>query len=125
MSDIHNFNAPLHATLGDPSDGNVEAVVAAYLQTGIPAGKLVIGIPFYGRGWQGVPAEDNGFYQPAARPSSPPSFDYTELKRNYISTDAPLQPQSSYQRFWHNEAKVPWLYSPETGIMITYNPITK
>jgi chitinase len=34
------------------------------------------------------------------------------LAANYIPT---------YPRFWHATALVPWLYNPDTGIMISYD----
>lgn len=117
-----NFQSPLYGSSGDPSSDpvirlsfNADAAIQAYLKAGVPSTKLVMGIPFYARGWQGVPNQNNGLFQPATGPAKgvwePGVFDYSELKRNYLPT---------YQRFWSDEAKVPWLYSPEKGIMITY-----
>ena len=93
----------------------VDAAVQTYLEAGIPAHKLVVGIPFYARGWQGVPNENNGLYQPAAGPAKsnlePGVFTYSQLVKGYLPT---------YTRYWHEEAQVPWLYNPESGVMITY-----
>ncbi len=111
-----NFNAPLYKSSNDPSAPairdtyNVDATVQAYLAAGIPAHKLVIGIPFYGRGWQGVPDVDHGLYQPASGPAAsnlePGAFTYSQIVKSYL-------PQ--YTRYWHDEAGVPWLYDPEFG----------
>jgi chitinase len=117
-----NFNSPLFKSSTDPSTDpivrdqfNVDAVVQAYLAAGIPPQKLVIGVPFYGRGWQGVPDVNHGLYQPAtsAAPGrfEPGVFTYSEIKNNYLPT---------YQVYWQEEAKVPWIYDPAKGIMITY-----
>jgi chitinase len=117
-----NFNSPLFPSSTDPSSNlvvrnqfNVDAAVQAYLAAGIPPQKLVIGVPFYGRGWQGVPDINHGLYQPAtgaARGTFEPGvFTYVDIRMNYLPT---------YQRYWQEEAMVPWLYDPSTGVMITY-----
>jgi chitinase len=113
-----NFNAPLYKPAKDPGDASstVDAAVQAYLKAGVPAQKLVMGVPFYGHGWQGVPDKANGLYQPAsgAAPGlyETGAFDYKELKDNYFSI---------YTRSWDAEAQVPWLYNPATGIFIGYD----
>jgi chitinase len=117
-----NFEAPLHATSSDPSSTiqrlfyNGDAVVQAYLAAGVPASKIVVGVPFYGRGWKGVPDVNHGLYQPAD--GVPPGthaagiFAYRDLKDRFLG---------SYSRYWHDEAQAPWLYNPSTGVMITYD----
>jgi chitinase len=118
-----NFNAPLYKSSTDPSSDptvrdkfNVDAAVQAYLKAGIPANKLVVGTPFYGRGWMGVADQNDGLYQAASGPAKgnlePGAFDYSTIKKSYLE---------SSQRFWHPEAKVPWLFDPSTGVMISYD----
>lgn len=113
-----NFNAPLYHDSKDPGDAslNADAAVQEYLGAGVPKDKLVLGVPFYGRGWKGVPNTDNGLYQTGggAAPGKfeDGAFNYTELKTDYMST---------YKRYWDEEAQVPWLYSADTGIFIGYD----
>ncbi len=75
-----------------------------------------MGGPFYGRGWQGVASANNGLFQThSGVPQGtwePGNFDYDDIKDNYLPT---------YTRYWHDEAQVPWLYNPATGIMISYD----
>jgi chitinase len=113
-----NFIAPLF-THGGILD--VDAAVQSYLTAGVPADKIVMGVRFVGTGWQGVGSTNNGLYQtntgPAkgtwdpltAAPSG--SFGYQDIEDNYLP---------GYTRSWDQEAQVPWLYSPDTGIMISY-----
>ncbi len=118
-----NFNAALHATSADPSADpaikaqfNVASAVDGYLAAGVPADKIVLGVPFYGRGYAGVADKDHGLYQPfAGLPAGTweaGMFDYHDIKNNYLS---------KMTRYWHDEAQVPWLYSPQTGVMISYD----
>jgi chitinase len=120
---VTNFNAPLYKSSGDPASDpitrdqlNADAAVRAYLQAGIPSQKIVLGAPFYGRGWGGVPDREHGLYQPASGPApggrEPGAFAYTEIIEHY---------SPKYQRHWHPEAKVPWLYNPEAGVMLSYD----
>jgi chitinase len=44
--------------------------VNAYVSRGAPRRELVVGVPFYSRGWTGVAAANNGLFQPASGPAS-------------------------------------------------------
>ncbi len=110
---ITNFNAPLYSPANDPAAGaNTDAALSAYLAAGIPAEKLVVGVPFYGRGWIGVADHQHGLYQPASGPTTPDAFSYRDIVTDYLNR---------YPRYWQDEAQVPWLYSAEDGIMISYD----
>jgi chitinase len=43
---------------------NSDAAVQWYLDHGVPPEKIVLGLPFYGQVWSGVPAANDGLYQP-------------------------------------------------------------
>jgi chitinase len=63
-----DFNAPLFASPSDPSPApsnqySVNTAVRDYLDAGVPANKIVIGVPFYGHGWTNVPNANHGLYQ--------------------------------------------------------------
>jgi len=42
-----------------------DKAVQAYITGGVPPGKLLLGVPFYGRGWSGVSAVGDGLCKPA------------------------------------------------------------
>ena len=117
-----NLHAALYPLTDDPNldtvmrnTYNVDGAVQAYLMAGVPPAKVVVGVPFYGHGWQGVPNVNNGLFQTfSGLPKGTWGdgiYDYKDLKAHYFGT---------YQRFWHKTAQVPWLYNPATGIMISY-----
>lgn len=113
-----NFNAPLFRPGNDPADAalNADAAVQTYLAAGVPATKLVMGVPFYGRGWTGVADTDQGLYQPAAGAApgthEAGSFEYIDIRDRYLPT---------WQYFWSQEANVPWLYDKASQTFISFD----
>jgi chitinase len=114
-SGVTNFNAPFAESSGDPSDlrwkrySSVAGTIGSFLDEGVPRDKLVVGVPFYGRGFTGVPANNDGLYQPF---TGTISTDYHTITSDYLP---------AYQRFRHPEAEVPWLYDPASGTMLSYD----
>ncbi len=116
-SSVTGHNAPLYDSTAHPPEGtSVNTTMQAYLALGIPANKLVLGVPFYGRGWSGVADVNNGLHQ---RYDGIPdgtweagAFDYGDLADNYVPT---------MTRFWDDAAQVPWLFDADKGVMISYD----
>ena len=62
-----NHAAALYQSTCEPAGGDWgDKAIQAYLGAGVPAAKLLLGVPFYGHGWRGVAAVDYGFCQPAS-----------------------------------------------------------
>jgi chitinase len=63
-----NHQSAIYLPKGDTSAGafSVDAAVRAYLDRGVPRNKVVVGVPFYSRGWTGVPNVNHGLFQTAA-----------------------------------------------------------
>ena len=51
------------ALSGDVGSGTVSRTVDAFLAAGVPAAKLLVGVPFYGYGWRTVLEDNNGLFQ--------------------------------------------------------------
>ena len=119
---VTNFHAPIYNSPDDPSDYpaseySIDTAVQAYLHAGIPANKLIIGIPFYGRGWTGVTNANNGLYQTASQ-AAPGTYeagieDYKVLKNlNYPSFRDPVT-----RAFWVFDGNTFWSYDDPTAII--------
>lgn len=121
FSKASTFNAPLREVPTDPLDpalrrwNNIEGAVQYYQQHGVPADKLVLGVPFYGRGFRVTTDAGEGLYQPYSAP-----FDAGDWRR--IRSDFLDQP--GWQRHWHPVAQTPWLYNPAERIFISYEDPT-
>jgi len=98
--DFHTGSSQLTGHLANlyPSDmpgttnKSVDKAVRIHIDAGIPAEKLVLGVPFYGRIWRGVSPENNGLFQESESgggsvPFSKIKVDFTEEKGFVKHTD--------------------------------------
>lgn len=121
-----NFNAPLYMCSNDPNTDqvakqklNVSTAIQLFLDEGVPANKLVMGLPFYGRSYSGADAgSTNGLFQSFTQ-AGPGSWengvlDYKDIKQNYLTNP-------KYTRYWNDEAKVPFLYNSQDKVFISYD----
>jgi len=108
-------DSPLYTNPADPKAISIDNAVSMYLNAGVPAKKIVIGVPFYGRKWVGVESVNNGLWQPiaskTAAPQSTPVFGQIE----------PLINAQGFIRYWDPVARAPYLYNAATKAFITYN----
>lgn len=104
-----------HANLYAPDDASqalsAAASVEVWTETEVPVQKLVLGVPFYGRGWTGVQANNRGLYQPYDE--SIGAFSYETLARSYVN-------QRGYTRHWDASARAPYLWNPDSSTFISY-----
>jgi chitinase len=103
-------DAPLFHNPADPKNVSAERSVDLFLQAGVPARKLVLGVPFYGRSWGEVASENNGLFQPG-KAAKGVHFSYPDLP-NLLAT--------GFVRYWDATASVPFLYNPQTQVFVTY-----
>jgi len=97
---------------GNGATFNVDSAIQALLKGGVPPSKIVVGIPFYGRGWTGVAAgpKGDGLYQPASK-QAPGSYeagieDYKILKNAPgIVREHPVSKQA-----WKYDGTTFWSY---------------
>jgi chitinase len=117
--DFHNSLTPTtghHAGLypskiDPPGDRAAAKAVRQYLDAGVPAAKLVLGVPFYGRAFTDVTPEHDGLQQAYGKFFGAPSW--RELKADYIG-------RNGYERHWDEQAQVPFLWNARTRTFVSY-----
>ncbi|MEH7307837.1 glycosyl hydrolase family 18 protein [Neobacillus drentensis] len=100
---LTGMNAPLYR---DPesrfSEFSIQDAIQTYIDSGVPANKLVMGIPFYGRVYNQVTNTSNGLYQSFTGGGS--AVSYGQIEASYLNKNA-------FTRFWEPDSKVSWLFN--------------
>jgi chitinase len=107
--------------------------VAYFMANGVPADKISLGIPFYGKEYVGVPAANHGLYQmhgPQPANDSPTYHDLVDTglaDANLVpigptAADANGRGINGFTRYYDFLAGAPWLYNPmlNGGTFISY-----
>ncbi|KAJ2371085.1 hypothetical protein IW150_004762 [Coemansia sp. RSA 2607] len=123
-SQVTGHHQNLLAPLAGDSGINGNATISDYINRGVPPHKLVMGVGFYGRGFNNVghhaspvhhlPGLGCRFEGVPEGTWEAGSFDYKHLRTSH------LQPGSNYTAHWDDSAKAPILYSHNDRVLITY-----
>jgi len=104
----HHTNL-FHSSTDVPHQNGAQAV-QEHLDAGIPAGKLVLGAAFYGRGWKVEDPDQMLYGAPSELGFSAPYHKIVDLIEN-----------DGYTRQWDASAKAPYLWQPDSSIVLTYD----
>lgn len=108
---ITGNHSPLYADPADPKAASSSDTVRAFQKAGVPAEKILLGVPFYGHEWGEVKDQNHGLFQVG----KPVPGAYTPF--NVIDT---TMLASGFTRFWDDAAKVPYVYNPQQRIFVSY-----
>ncbi len=105
-------HAPLYTNPADPKKSSADESVKEYEKAGVPAAKIVLGVPFYGHVWGQVPALNHGLFQPGK-----------EIPHGYADYgDGPqAMLKNGFIRYWDPNAEAPYLYNAEKQIFVSYD----
>jgi chitinase len=112
------FHSGLYGAKGDPNPedkGWSDAAVKAHIRGGVPPAKLMLGVPFYGHGWEVPPGPNgDGLFQatkgPAPSTGTAGSEDAKVLLAHPVGT-----------RHFDKEAQSMWTYDKDKQIFWTYD----
>jgi chitinase len=85
--------------------------VQAFERAGVPAGKMILGVPFYGRAWEQVGSENHGLFEPG-RPAAQDFVPFSVITGTMLG--------NGFVRYWDAAASAPYLYSTEKKIFVSY-----
>src|SRR5258705_1943822 len=109
---ISGHHTNLYTSSADSNQYSAHRSIQAFIAAGVPPAKIVIGIAFYGKGWQMESVDNNGLYRKALKPARGGGFTY--LKDSLVN-------KNGYKQYWDAEAKAPYLFNPEKKIFISYD----
>ena len=104
-------HANLYPHPADPRKHSADDAVRDFLAAGVPASKLVLGVPFYGRAWEGVGSRE-GLYRDGRPPSQRIDTSHAAL--------AALAGREAWTREWDAAAQAPFLWNEARQIFVTY-----
>jgi chitinase len=108
---ITGNHAPLYVDPADPKGISADKSVKEFEAAGVPADKIVLGVPFYGHVWGHVAATGNGLFQPG-EPVPNAYSTYGKLTQDITSQE--------FTRYWDAKASVPYLYNSQKQIFVSY-----
>ena len=109
---ISGHHSNLYTSPDDPDEESADQSIKAFMAAGVPAGKIVIGIAFYGKAWQMQSDDNNGLFRRTEKPARGGGFTY--LKDSVIN-------KNGFIRYWDSKARAPYLFNQEKKIFITYD----
>ncbi|MER7076955.1 chitinase [Saccharopolyspora kobensis] len=115
-----NHQSAILSPEGDPSPEkwSIDQTINAWRTAGAPNDKMVLGVPFYGRGWTGVTNQNNGLFQNSTGPA-PATWeagieDYKVLKSKAGQYTLHRDEQAGFA--WLFDGTTFWTYDDPTEI---------
>jgi chitinase len=109
---LTGHNAPLYANPQDVRHTSSDAAVKAFEHAGVPAAKILLGVPFYARMWGDVGPANHGLFQPGkALPKDSP---WPALRPEELLT-------RGFVRYWDSDASAPYLYNEQEHVFVSYD----
>jgi len=108
---ITGNHAPLLVNPADPKKVSAAESVHAYEKAGVPSEKILLGVPFYGHEWGEVPDQNHGLFQ-TGKPIPAAYAPFHVIESSMLG--------HGFTRYWDEKAQVPYLYSNEKHIFVSY-----
>jgi chitinase len=104
-------HAPLYTDPADPKHISADTSVRHFEHAGVPARKIVLGVPFYGHIWGHVAPTNQGLFQ-AGTPVPNTFARYRDIVGSMVN--------EGFTRYWDASASVPYLYNAQKEEFVSY-----
>jgi chitinase len=104
---IAAHHAALFMNPADPKHVSADLSVKLYRAAGVPARKIVLGVPFYGHAWKVSSDLNHGLYQPGGDA--------------HVRAGYQLAGTAGYKRYWDTVAEAPYLYNSTSHVFVSYD----
>lgn len=113
LTKTSGHHSALHRSATSAADErSVEAAIAQYLAAGVPAHKLVVGVPFYGKAFLDVQPTNRGLDAPFS--GQVPVYPWPQLVAEFID-------RNGFVRYWDGVAQEPYLWNAQTHVFVSYD----
>jgi chitinase len=117
---LYDFHVSAGDTVGHhsnlyPSKGgrrSGDGGIKAFIQQGVPAEKIVVGIPFYGRSWLMNTTDNHGIDRVA---------DSVVRAGGYTKIRDTMAVAPGFKKYWDDEAKMPYLFNEGTRQLVVFD----
>jgi len=108
---LTGHHAPMLTNPADARNYSADASVQMFEKAGVPAKKILLGLPFYGHVWGEVADVNHGLMQPG-KPVPNAYAPYSAITTTML--------KQGYTRYWDPVAEAPYLYNPDKHIFVSY-----
>jgi chitinase len=108
---LTGHHAPLFTNPADARNYSSDASVRLFEQAGVPAEKILLGMPFYGHVWGEVADTNHGMMQPG-KPIPNAYAPFSAIAGTMLN--------QGFVRYWDPIASAPYLYNSEKHIFVSY-----
>jgi chitinase len=110
--DTVGHHSNLYPSENYEKENSADKAVKTYIEQGVPAEKLVLGVPFYGRSWTMKSSDNLGILRP--RDEVMRGGGFTFIKDS-------LMANPGFIRYWDDAAKSPYLFNAENNQLVVYD----
>ncbi|MEQ8417155.1 MAG: glycoside hydrolase family 18 protein [Imperialibacter sp.] len=110
--DTVGHHSNLYPSENYEKENSADKAVKTYIEQGVPAEKLVLGVPFYGRSWTMKSSDNLGILRP--RDEVMRGNGFTFIKDS-------LMARPGFVRYWDDAAKSPYLFNAENNQLVVYD----